>query len=285
VPVAHGRTDVSDASAPSTRITGSDGASVPTVAQLFDAGARDYDRLRRGLVPCFDDFYGAALDAARIVPEVSQASGDGDGGDSGEVSRTPRRVLDLGAGTGLMSALFAEAFPEAHFTLVDVADAMLARARERFREAPFNTDAEKRRFTFHTLDYAHAPLPGGPYDLVISGLSIHHVSDPAKRALFRRVFEALAPGGAFVNADQVLATTPALQAQSLTLWRRQATAARVTPAQLAEAEGRMRADRPATLEAQLRWLRTAGFQHVDAWYRNGMFTVFAGYSPAAQSHL
>ena len=31
----------------------------PTVAQLFDAGARDYDQLRRGLVSCFDDFYGA----------------------------------------------------------------------------------------------------------------------------------------------------------------------------------------------------------------------------------
>lgn len=263
---------------------------IPSVAQLFDAGARDYDRLRRGLVPCFDDFYSAALDAARFVPEAGRAPrgegrpvGQGPGGERGAeksgVNRVPRRVLDLGAGTGLMSALFAEAFPGAHFTLVDVADAMLERARERFQEAPFQTDAQRRRFAFHTLDYARAPLPGGPYDLVISGLSIHHVSDTAKRALFRRVFGALAPGGAFVNADQVLGTTPALQAQALALWRRQATAAGVTSAQLAEAEGRMRADKPATLEAQLRWLRAAGFEHVDAWYRNGMFTVFAGYRP------
>jgi tRNA (cmo5U34)-methyltransferase len=256
-----------------TSSSASSGGSVHAVAQLFDAGARDYDRLRRGLVPCFDDFYGAALDAARFDPETPGAS------------RTPGHILDLGAGTGLMSALFAEAFPDAHFTLVDIAAAMLGRARERFQDPPFDTDAQQRRFSFLTLDYARESLPGGPYDLIISGLSIHHVSDSAKRALFRRVFETLAPGGAFVNADQVLGTTPALQAQALALWRREATAAGVTPAQLAEAEGRMRADRPATLEAQLRWLRAAGFQRVDAWYRNGMFTVYAGYSPTAQSRL
>jgi tRNA (cmo5U34)-methyltransferase len=256
---------------------------IPTVAQLFDASAHDYDRLRRGLVPCFDDFYGAALDAARFLPETPQAT------------RTPRRVLDLGAGTGLMSALFADAFPGAHFTLVDVASAMLDRARERFASnlgsspagasrsmtshANASSEAGSSRFDFLTLDYAYHPLPDGPYDLIISGLSIHHVSDAAKRTLFRRIFQALTPGGAFVNADQVTGSTFALQSQSLALWRRQALAAGVTPVQLAEAEGRMRADRPATLEAQLRWLRSAGFQHVDAWYRNGMFTVFAGYRP------
>jgi trans-aconitate methyltransferase len=42
-------------------------------------------------------------------------------------------VLDLGAGTGLFSALIAYSFPGARITLLDVSDEMLARARERMK--------------------------------------------------------------------------------------------------------------------------------------------------------
>jgi tRNA (cmo5U34)-methyltransferase len=45
---------------------------------------------------------------------------------------------------------------------------------------------------------------------------------------------------------------------------------------LAAAIERMRHDRPATLEAQLGWLRDVGFRDVHCAYRNGMFAVCAG---------
>lgn len=62
---------------------------------LFDKAAEGYDRSRRQLVPSFDDFYGAAVES---IPHESDAA---------------IRVLDLGAGTGLLSALVARAFPHA----------------------------------------------------------------------------------------------------------------------------------------------------------------------------
>ena len=34
-----------------------------SVQRAFDQAARDYDRTRRKLIPCFDDFYRAAIDA------------------------------------------------------------------------------------------------------------------------------------------------------------------------------------------------------------------------------
>ena len=37
--------------------------SVMGVAETFDRSARSYDASRRTLVPCFDGFYGSALDA------------------------------------------------------------------------------------------------------------------------------------------------------------------------------------------------------------------------------
>ncbi|HEU5314577.1 MAG TPA: class I SAM-dependent methyltransferase [Chloroflexota bacterium] len=233
-------------------------ASPPSVAELFGRGAREYDAVRRRLVPCLDAFYGAALDAARwAFPDAAARL----------------RILDLGAGTGLLSAAFAQAYRHASFSLVDVSDEMLARARERFGDAA-------GRFTFRVADYAVEPLPGGTYDLIISGLSIHHVEDVQKRTLFARCAEALTAGGALVNADQVAGATPALTERYLERWRRQAREAGATDQDLADATARMATDRPATLEAQVAWLRDAGFPTVDCPFKDGMFAVLVGYRAA-----
>jgi hypothetical protein len=60
------------------------------VGRLFSLGAQGYDAVRRNLVPCFDGFYGSALDA------IADWAG-------ARVS-APLAVLDLGAGTRLFSA-------------------------------------------------------------------------------------------------------------------------------------------------------------------------------------
>jgi tRNA (cmo5U34)-methyltransferase len=52
------------------------------------------------------------------------------------------------------------------------------------------------------------PLPDGPWDLVLSVLAVHHLTDPQKRDLFRRVREE---ARAMVIGDVVIAepqTTP-----------------------------------------------------------------------------
>lgn len=58
-------------------------------------------------------------------------------------------------------------------------------------------------------DYFVEPLPRR-FDTIVSALSIHHLYDPEKAALFRRIYDALKPGGIFVNAEEVLAPTVAL---------------------------------------------------------------------------
>ena len=218
--------------------------------RLFDATAATYDRTRRQLVPCFDAFYGTAID---LIPFARDADIE---------------VIDLGAGTGLFSALVSAAFPHARFTLVDVSDEMLARARERF--------AGDQRFQLRVADLA-ASEPLEPCDVAISALAIHHLNDGHKAELFRRVFECLRPRGAFIQAEQVLGATPGAERRNRDVWRRQARAAGATDADLALAVDRMRADRPATLDDQLRWLREAGFREVDCYFKDHMFAVFAGF--------
>jgi tRNA (cmo5U34)-methyltransferase len=223
-----------------------------SIKATFDAAARDYDSLRRRLIPCFDDFYGMAISLVPYRP-----------GDA-------FNVLDLGAGTGLLAALIRESFPRARLTLVDISDEMLERARERF--------AGPEGVRLIVADYASEPLPGR-FGLVVSALSIHHLTDDAKRDLFGRIFEALHPGGAFINADEVCGPTDDLDRFYKAEWRRRVIELGVTQEQLDGAEGRMEHDLPATLDDQLAWLREADFVHVDCFYRNLMFAVFGGRRP------
>jgi len=75
-----------------------------------------------------------------------------------------------------------------------------ARARAAARAAL----ADRARYVVSDLA---DPLPAGPWDAVVSALAVHHLDDPAKRALFGRLHTALAPGGLFVNAEQVAGPT------------------------------------------------------------------------------
>ena len=224
-----------------------------TVGAVFDAGAGDYDRARRRLVPGFDGFYGAALGS---VPFGRSE---------------PIRVLDLGAGTGLLGAMVAERFPRSRVTLVDLSVEMLRVARRRLAGEP-------GRFEFRTMDYARTPLPGGPrgYDLVVSALSIHHLTHGDKRELFEKVYGALVGGGLFVNADQVQGETPEEEARYREWWLRWVREAGVSGEDLDAALARMRADRNATLAAQLGWLKDAGFEEVGCSYKDHRFAVYNG---------
>ncbi len=117
---------------------------------------------------------------------------------------------------------------------------------------------------------------GGRWDLVISALAIHHLDDAAKQALFRRIRQALRPGGLFVNAEQVLGPTPEAEARYTRLWLEQVRAGGVAEPDIARAQDRMQHDRCATVEEQLRWLRAAGFADVDCSFKAWRFAVLSG---------
>lgn len=96
------------------------------------------------------------------------------------------RGLDLGAGTGVLAEGVLRKYPLAEMTVFDLADGMLDAARHRLAE--FADRVEYRQGDFSRDDF------GRGYNLVLSGLSIHHLEDSGKRRLYRRIFHALRPG-------------------------------------------------------------------------------------------
>jgi tRNA (cmo5U34)-methyltransferase len=220
-----------------------------TVKRAFDLSANTYDQSRRQLIPCFDAFYGTVLELIPYTPQDRF------------------RVLDLGAGTGLLGQLVAQRFPRATVALMDISEAMLAKAKERFAQMP-------GAFEFMLADYTAGV--SGEFEVVVSALSIHHLTDLSKAKLFGDILAALTPGGLFVNADQVLGATPGIDRIYRERWLRQVREMGCPLADLEAAMERMQEDKMAPVDHQLSWLRQAGFHEVNCWYQNYSFAVYSG---------
>ena len=109
----------------------------------------------------------------------------------------PGRVLDLGVGTGETTRRLLDRYPEAAVTGLDSSPEMVFRARELGIEV--------------RLARIEDPLPDGPWDLVISVLAVHHLTDEGKRELFRRIHKtarALVLGDVVLAEEQVTPLEP-----------------------------------------------------------------------------
>jgi tRNA (cmo5U34)-methyltransferase len=145
---------------------------------------------------------------------------------------------------------------------------MLAKAAERLRPYADRSD-------IRVMDMAQLP-DLGTYDVVVSALAIHHLDDPSKRRLFENIYRTLAAGGRFVNIEQILGPTPAIEDFYQQVWLQTVRAKGVGAEDLSAALERMRQDQAAPLYAQLRWLEDAGFEEVNCWYQWYRFVVYSG---------
>jgi len=85
----------------------------------------------------------------------------------------PERVLELGMGTGETTRRLIEAHPDSWVVGLDASPDMVFRARKSYDDVQ--------------LARMEDPLPDGPWDLVISVLSVNQLNDDQKQNLCRQV--------------------------------------------------------------------------------------------------
>ena len=217
-----------------------------SIEEQFNLIADEYDVNRKRFIPCFDDYY---ITSTKMILANTE---------------TPHRVLDLGAGTGLLSYYWYRECDTANYVLVDIAEDMLEVSRKRFHGI---------ENVSHEIMYYTKQLPKGSFDVVISALSIHHLSDIQKKELFREIYDKLPSGGLFANYDQFCADTSEMSNWMDSYWESQLYHSGLTDRDIELWKERKKLDKECSVETEMAMLRACQFTDVQCIYSYHKFSV------------
>ena len=151
-----------------------------------------------------------------------------------------KKILDLGAGTGLELIYIFEAFPNAEVTVIDITENMLE-------------ELKKRSFADHVTticgDFFEVEF-GDSYDAVISTSALHHFKLEEKVKLYKKVYDCLRNGGLFLNSDYIALTQEIEEHQLYELEH--------------NIENYKHIDTPLTVEHEIEVLKRVGFEDITS---------------------
>lgn len=186
---------------------------------------------------------------------------------------------DLGAGTGNSARAVLGEYPGSTAILADFSTEMMAAGREQMR--PFDGRYRYVEFDLNKEESWPQEIPA-TVDAVLTSLCVHHLADQRKASLIAEIFGRLAPGGWYFNYDPVRTDDPLVTSA----WQRAADRGNPAAAHKREhrtAEEQARWDNHvrfiAPLEPQLGYLRDAGFDGIDVYYKRLEYVIFGGCRP------
>jgi SAM-dependent methyltransferase len=190
----------------------------------------------------------------------------------------PFVFVDLGAGTGAAASAVLERYPAATALLAEYSPQMAeagGRALEPYRG----------RYRYVDFDLAGGPWPAAMparVDAVISSMCLHHLPDRRKEQLCAEVHARLAPGGGCLALDLVAGDDVAVEAAWRRVDARRGPDAALLHPHHTEAERRHhdRAVFLCPLSLRLGFLRAAGFEGVDAFWKLLDSVLIGGRRPA-----
>jgi tRNA (cmo5U34)-methyltransferase len=195
----------------------------------------------------------------------------------------PFTFVDLGAGTGAAARMVLDYYPAAHAVLADFSAQMMAQGQVELE--PYAGRYSYVEFDLTAAGSWPAAIPD-PVDAVISSLSVHHLDDARKQSLFAEIAAHLAPGGWYLNYDPVTPPDAVVEEAWLRAGDRRDPAAagkraHRTPEEQFRYENHVRYMIP--LEPQVGFLRAAGFEGVDVFWKELDFVIYGGRRPLAAS--
>lgn len=220
------------------------------ITSRFNQAAEDYDKQRKLFIPCYDDYYGIVQTLLKFKkPKIET-------------------VLDLGAGTGLLTMYVKQIFPDADYTLVDLSDKMLDVARKRFGNC--------KNMKYEVLDYSSS-FPHGEFDLIVSALSIHHLDDSKKQLLYKNIYNKLTKNGYLINLDQFNADSEDVNKFYSDCWYDSIKNSGISEAEKNLWLKRRELDKENSISQSIGMIKDSGFSNVECIYQYMKFGVLLAY--------
>lgn len=195
----------------------------------------------------------------------------------------PFSFLDIGAGYGALTQFLLKKFPKAKAVCQDGSEQMAKLGAARMAKM-------KSRVNYALSDLSKpgwSKVLHGPFDAVVSSIAIHNVGDSnIIKAIYKETAPLVKPGGCFINADLIFPSSDTLGNVYNLVSSRQSdedsrSAGILGLIKNIRGSGVRKPGKSepqlTNLERQLQWLRDAGFQEVDCFWKNGIQTVFGGF--------
>ncbi len=192
----------------------------------------------------------------------------------------PFTFVDLGAGTGAAARAVLDRYPGAQAILADFSPQMMAEGEKQL--APYSGRCSYVEFDLTGSDWPDG-IPG-TVAAVISSMCVHHLADERKQQLFGEILARLAPGGWFLNFDPVAPSDPIVEETWLRADERRDPAAAAKRAHRTADEQHRYANHVrhmSPLWPQIDWLRAAGFEAVDVYWKELEYVIYGGRRPVA----
>lgn len=151
-----------------------------------------------------------------------------------------KKILDLGAGTGLELIHVFELFPNAEVTVIDITENML----EELKKRSFANQVITICGDFFEVEFEE------DYDAVISTSALHHFKKEEKVKLYKKVYDCLKENGQFINCDKIALTQEIEEEQLYELEN--------------NIENHMHIDTPLTVEHEMEILKRVGFENITS---------------------
>jgi ubiquinone/menaquinone biosynthesis C-methylase UbiE len=194
--------------------------------------------------------------------------------------------LDLGCGDGILARAICANYPDSQGVLLDLSETMLQSAQKKC--SSLESKLVYLQEDFGEATWVKKVQKYAPFDVIISGFSIHHQPDERKQAIYGEIYQLLSSGGVFLNLEHVASGSPLgeklfdqLFIDSLYSYH-QNQGSQESRAEI-DQKYYNRADKKANIltsvELQCSWLREIGFTDVDCFFKIFEIALFGGIKP------
>ncbi|NER02882.1 MAG: class I SAM-dependent methyltransferase [Okeania sp. SIO3C4] len=196
--------------------------------------------------------------------------------------------LDLGCGDGILGQAILSQYPNSQGVFLDFSEAMIEAAKSKVAEN-YQANLEFINQDYGLPEWVNKIKEKAPFDVVVSGFSIHHQPDLRKQEIYQEIYQLLKPGGLFLNLEHVAPPSKLIEqlfdelfVDSLYAFH-QSQGNKNQSREEINQQYYSRPDKKANIlapvETQCDWLRKIGFIHVDCFLKLFEIALFGGIKP------